>query len=114
MPCYAGAPKRIVTIAGATEAQVAHGAQLVLAKVLEYAQTAEGLQRTGGVLPYSGAAMGAVGAEQNATVLQIPNGSEVNYIIGKGGGTIRELEMLDHPPHPPPPPHTTHPSLTHL
>ena len=90
-----GAPMRAVSITGADEDARGRAAELVKAKVAEHQSggagkpTADGGPRQAGAPPPIPPAAYAGGAQR---ITEIPNGPEVNFIIGKGGATIRELE----------------------
>jgi len=79
-----GATVRQVTISGGDETARALCADLIKAKVAEYAQQGQ-----------QGSAGGAAAAEPAippSMVVEIPNGPEVNYIIGQKGVTINQLQ----------------------
>ena len=95
-----GSTTRIVTITGADAAKRARAASLIHAKVGEYRVSGTA---AGGLPPPTGASSApsyvplapsapTLAAEGEVTVIHVPNGPEVNFIIGKGGGTINEIQ----------------------
>ena len=95
-----GSTTRIVTITGADAAKRARAASLIHAKVGEYRVSGTA---AGGPPPPTGASSApgyvplapsapTLAAEGEVTVIHVPNGPEVNFIIGKGGGTINEIQ----------------------
>jgi len=83
-----GASVRSVTIWGG-ESQRQHCAQLVQAKVTE-CQQRDQARAQGGDVP--GGPVGMIGNPQEQTVIEIPNGPAVNYLIGSKGAGINALQ----------------------
>lgn len=82
-----GSMVRTVTIWGG-EAQRAHCAQLIHTKVHECQQRDQA--RVNGAAPPNPGSVG--GAPQDQTVIEIPNGPAVNYLIGGKGAGINALQ----------------------
>jgi len=80
-----GATVRVVTISGGDEAGRAHCASLIQAKVLECQQLSAG----GGFGPPSTTSSAG---DADALIIDIPNGPEVNYVIGPKGITINQFQ----------------------
>ncbi|KAL1504031.1 hypothetical protein AB1Y20_010444 [Prymnesium parvum] len=99
-----GAMLRSVTIWGG-EAQRLHCAQMIQQKVHECQQRDQsrvasqprGMGAFGGIggMPFHGfgpSSMPMLGGHMQETVIEIPNGPEVNYLIGKQGAGINALQ----------------------
>ena len=83
-----GAPERSVTIWGG-EAQRLHCAQLIQSKVAECQQRD---QARVNLAAAPNAASGSAQPQQEQTIIEIPNGPAVNYLIGSKGVGINALQ----------------------
>ena len=80
-----GAKHRTITINGPDAARRARAVALVNAKVMEYHSTAGS---SSSAITHAAASVG----DGESTVIEIPNGPAVNYVIGKQGATINMLQ----------------------